>query len=218
MKSTVLVALLQSTCLAQGIITTVVGNDAIFQDDGKPALSAALIGPTGMALDSTGNLFVASPSLNMVLKVNTRDGDFGAAADRGAEFAGRRVHTERHRPRRGHRGPRGAGRTQSVVGSGNPAHSGDALVIYCDGLGDVDPRQIAGSETPFMPLSQTLETVTVTIGGVDAPVFFAGLTPGFTGLYQVNAFVPAGMAPGDNVPLVITQSGRSSPAVMISIR
>jgi uncharacterized protein (TIGR03437 family) len=38
--------------------------------------------------------------------------------------------------------------------------------------------------------------VTVKIGGVDAPVQFAGLAPGYAGLYQVNAvlpLVPAGM-------------------------
>ena len=108
--------------------------------------------------------------------------------------------------------------TQSVVSSTNPAHAYEALIIYCAGLGDVNPRQIAGQPVPFSPLSTTLDAVKVTIGGIDAPVFFAGLTPGFTGLYQVNAYVPTGVAPGDNVQLVIAQAGRTSPPVTISVR
>jgi uncharacterized protein (TIGR03437 family) len=108
--------------------------------------------------------------------------------------------------------------TQSIVSTDNPAHAYDAVVIYCAGLGDVDPRQIAGQQATFAPLSQTLDPVKVTIGGVDAPVFFAGVTPGFTGLYQVNAFVPTGVTPGDNVSLVITQAGRPGPPVSISVR
>jgi uncharacterized protein (TIGR03437 family) len=107
---------------------------------------------------------------------------------------------------------------QSVVSTDNPAHAFEALVIYCAGLGDVSPRQVAGQQATFSPLSQTIDPVTVTIGGLDAPVAFAGVTPGFTGLYQVNAYVPSGVTPGDNVPLVITQSGRSSPPVSISVR
>ena len=91
-------------------------------------------------------------------------------------------------------------------------------MIYCSGLGDVDPRQIAGVPVPATPLTTTLEAVTVTIGGRPAQVFFAGLTSGFTGLYQVNAFVPTGVTPGDSVPLVISQSGRSSPPVTIAVR
>jgi hypothetical protein len=63
--------LLAATAAAQGVITTVAGNDAIFVDDGKPAVSAAIVGPTGLAIDSAGNLFVASPPLNMVFKVDT---------------------------------------------------------------------------------------------------------------------------------------------------
>jgi uncharacterized protein (TIGR03437 family) len=108
--------------------------------------------------------------------------------------------------------------TQSIVSPASPTMANEALVIYCAGLGDVDPRQIAGQQVPFTPLSSTLDTVTVTIGGVNAPVFFAGVTPGFTGLYQVNVYVPAGLTPGDNVPLVITQAGRNSPPVSISVR
>jgi uncharacterized protein (TIGR03437 family) len=108
--------------------------------------------------------------------------------------------------------------TQSVVSTSNPTTAYEALVIYCAGLGDVNPRLIAGQQAPFMPLSLTLDTATVTIGGVPAPVFFAGATPGFTGLYQVNAYVPTGVTSGDSVPLVITQAGRTSPPVTISVR
>ncbi len=108
--------------------------------------------------------------------------------------------------------------TQSLVAADNPVSFNDTIVIYSDGLGNVDPQAIAGSETPLSPLSRTLDAVAVSIGGVPARVFFAGLTPGFTGLYQVNAVVPSGVVPGDNVPLVITQAGRSSPPVSISVR
>jgi len=108
--------------------------------------------------------------------------------------------------------------TQSLVGPDNPATGYDAIVIYCDGLGNVDPQAVAGAEAPVAPLSQALDPVRVTIGGIVAPVFFAGLTPGFTGLYQINAYVPTGVAPGDGVPLIITQAGRTSPAVSISVR
>ena len=44
------------------------------------------------------------------------------------------------------------------------------------------------------------------------------LTPGFTGLYQINARVPAGVMAGGEVPLVIEQSGRQSPPVKLVVR
>jgi uncharacterized protein (TIGR03437 family) len=40
-----------------------------------------------------------------------------------------------------------------------------------------------------------LQPITATIGGQPATVSFAGLTPGFVGLVQVNLVVPA-LAPG----------------------
>ena len=79
--------------------------------------------------------------------------------------------------------------------------AGDAIVIYCAGLGAVNPPVTAGTAAPSSPPAITTNPVTVTIGGKTAQVFFSGLVGGFAGLYQVNAYVPKGITPGDAVPL-----------------
>jgi uncharacterized protein (TIGR03437 family) len=100
-----------------------------------------------------------------------------------------------------------------------PAKAGDVLQIYCTGLGPVSPKVTAGSATPTDTLYQTTNTVTMTIGGVQVTPLFAGLTPGFTGLYQINAIVPAGVMPGDQVPVVITVGGAyQSPTVTMAVK
>lgn len=108
--------------------------------------------------------------------------------------------------------------SQSIVGPGNGVTAGDAIVIYCAGLGSVEPGALAGSAAPVDPLARIPEGIRVTIGGLEAQVFFAGLTPGFTGLYQVNALVPEGVAPGNSVPLVLSQGDRASPPVTVAVR
>ena len=108
--------------------------------------------------------------------------------------------------------------SQVEAGGGNAAAAGDAVVVYCTGLGDVTPRAVAGSPAPPSPLSYVIDPVTVTIGSVNAPVFFAGLSPGFTGLYQVNATVPSGIAPSQQAPLVLSQGGRASATTTIPVQ
>jgi uncharacterized protein (TIGR03437 family) len=105
-----------------------------------------------------------------------------------------------------------------VNGSGGSATAGDALVIYAAGLGSVSPPVPAGTAAPASSTSQTTIPVTVTIGGISAPVAFAGLAPGFVGLYQINATVPPGIAPGANVPVVVSVGGASSSPVTVPIR
>jgi uncharacterized protein (TIGR03437 family) len=105
-----------------------------------------------------------------------------------------------------------------VVGKGNSAAAGDTVVIYCTGLGDVTPRAVAGYPAPPLPLSSTIEAVTVTIGGVNVPVSFAGLAPGETGVYQVNVTIPSGIAANQQAPLVLSQGGRTSATVTIPVQ
>ena len=70
-----------------------------------------------------------------------------------------------------------------------------ALPIYGTGLGATDPFVPAGMPAPSVPLARAFPPQ-VTMGGRAATVFFAGLTPGLAGLYQVNAIVPPGLRPG----------------------
>jgi len=76
----------------------------------------------------------------------------------------------------------------------------------------------SGERAPLDKLANTAVPVQVTIGGQPATVSFAGLAPGWVGLYQVNVQVPSGVTPGSAVPVVITQNGISSNTVTIAVR
>ncbi|HEX5229262.1 MAG TPA: hypothetical protein VFW44_16215 [Bryobacteraceae bacterium] len=102
--------------------------------------------------------------------------------------------------------------------SANPASKGDALEIFSTGLGAVNPPVTAGSAASTTVLSRTDDEVTVTVGGQSAQVLFAGLAPGFVGLYQVNVLMPAGVAPGNSVPVILSQGDAVSPTVTVSVK
>ena len=92
-----------------------------------------------------------------------------------------------------------------VVTSTNPVHRGDTLSIYLTGLGKVNPPVADGVAAPSSPLSETLITPSVQVGGVDASVQFSGLVPGYVGLYLLNVTVSPSAPLGLSVPLTITQ-------------
>jgi len=60
--------------------------------------------------------------------------------------------------------------------------------------------------------------VKVTIGGVDAPVAFAGSQPSLTGLDQINARLPRTLAGRGEVDVVVTVDGKIANAVRVSIK
>ena len=100
-----------------------------------------------------------------------------------------------------------------LADTADPAVAGETVLIYCTGLGAVssapaDGAAGKGQETTAKPV--------VMIGGSNAPVSFSGLAPGFVGLYQINAQVPAGLKSG-NQPVVITMGSTSSNSVLLPV-
>jgi uncharacterized protein (TIGR03437 family) len=72
---------------------------------------------------------------------------------------------------------------------------------------------VTGHAAPGQAFPVT-ETVSAMIAGVAATVDYAGLTPGFIGLYQANIVVPK-IGAGDH-NMVITIGGTSSAAALVS--
>jgi uncharacterized protein (TIGR03437 family) len=94
----------------------------------------------------------------------------------------------------------------------------DVLAVFGTGLGPVagpngEPQPTDGAAASGTLVFRTTAQVTATLGGVDAPVLFSGLTPTLVSLDQVNVTVPAGAPSGDAVPLVITVTDANGKAI-----
>ncbi len=99
-----------------------------------------------------------------------------------------------------------------------PASGGGVLVIYATGLGAVDSA-IGNGQNSSDKLRRTTATPNVLIGSRPAQVLFSGLTPQFTGVYQINVLIPESADPGSTIPLQIQMGGTTSTdLVTIAIR
>ncbi len=94
---------------------------------------------------------------------------------------------------------------------------GDSLVIYCTGLGAINQSLAPGQPAPATPVS-TVNTVSVSIGGKNLPVEFAGLVPGYPGIYQVTGTVPPNAPVGKNIPITVSVAGQTSAAVQVAVQ
>ncbi len=112
--------------------------------------------------------------------------------------------------------PAGGG-TPYLANANAPAHAGDTIVVYCTGLGTVNPA-VADGAAPGPQLSNTTSTPLLMIGEQSAHVNFSGLAPIYAGLYQVNAVVPSGTQTGATVPVTLSIDGQTSPLVTLAIQ
>jgi uncharacterized protein (TIGR03437 family) len=97
----------------------------------------------------------------------------------------------------------------SLIGPTNPLPRGQTAIIFATGLGAVTQN---GS------VSTANATVAVVLNGVELAVQFAGLAPGFPGLYQVNVAIPTSTPPGLGIPLTLKVGGHLGNVVGVALQ
>ncbi|MBK9170847.1 MAG: hypothetical protein IPM24_25790 [Bryobacterales bacterium] len=96
-----------------------------------------------------------------------------------------------------------------------PARRDSVLTLYLTGMGPTNPPVASGTASPADPLGRV--NATVRLGGREITPLFAGLTPGFVGLYQVNFQIPADSSTGE-LRLTVTQDGISSNETTLTVQ
>jgi len=107
----------------------------------------------------------------------------------------------------------------------HPAKAGDVLVIDAIGLGQTSPAVTEGAVAPTSPLATVPSISKVLFGGggfagesIAVTPMFAGLTPGYAGLYQINVSVPPGLPPGEALVILLGDNGVLSKISFISVQ
>jgi len=104
----------------------------------------------------------------------------------------------------------------TLVSPSAPAKAGEVVLIFLTGMGQVSGQISAGQAAPASPPLTVTAQVQVEIGsGSRLTPSYAGLAPGFAGLYQVNVQVPP--LAGGNYTLRIIAAGSSSNAVTLAV-
>jgi len=93
----------------------------------------------------------------------------------------------------------------SVSGlSSQAAQPGDTIILYGVGFGPVTPATPAGQIVSGT--NALVSPIRISIGGVQAQVTYAGLSPGSVGLYQFNVVVPS-VSANNATPVTFTLGG-----------
>ncbi len=117
----------------------------------------------------------------------------------------------------------GAGRAVALNSNGslntaeNAAARSKLLTLFATGHGATSPEWATGRAASAFPLIHVPAEIKVFIGGVEARIQFAGLTPGTVGVLQLNV-EPAFGTPTGEQPVVVTIGGFSSQTATIAIR
>jgi uncharacterized protein (TIGR03437 family) len=101
----------------------------------------------------------------------------------------------------------------SLITTSAPAQPGDTVVLYATGLGQTAPPAVYGMLPTQAAILKPGGDFSVQLDGsaVDASaVSYAGVAPGFAGLYQINLTLPA--STGGNPEIRIGLAGSSSPS------
>ncbi len=103
----------------------------------------------------------------------------------------------------------------SLVTGARRLKRGSVGILLATGLGDVTPALAANQQTAG-DIHILVGVASLKIGGWNAHIEYAGLLPGYAGVYQINFDVPEDVDPG-LVPVILTINGKPSNTVMTQI-
>jgi uncharacterized protein (TIGR03437 family) len=95
----------------------------------------------------------------------------------------------------------------SRVTQASPVKAGEYLAMFCTGLGVTNPPAVEGQ--PAQPAQILPGYFFVDVNSREAMPSYAGLAPGYAGLYQVNFQLPADQESGMTVVSFYSSSGQS---------
>ncbi|HTW66019.1 MAG TPA: choice-of-anchor tandem repeat GloVer-containing protein [Bryobacteraceae bacterium] len=102
-----------------------------------------------------------------------------------------------------------------IASPSNPIPRGGTAFFYATGLGALQPAVADGAASPASP---AVATPTVLVGGITAPVIYAGQAPGYPGVNQINITIPQNTPTGNAVPLQIqTADGTLTTSNLVTI-
>jgi uncharacterized protein (TIGR03437 family) len=103
---------------------------------------------------------------------------------------------------------------------GVSGRAGQAITLFITGDGALTPALATGAApaagTSVTNLPAPIQNVTMTVGGVNAPIFFIGVPPGLVGVTQVNYSVPSGLALGPQA-VIVKVGGVATQAAMLTV-
>jgi uncharacterized protein (TIGR03437 family) len=115
----------------------------------------------------------------------------------------------------------------SPVNSDTPAHPGEIVVLYGTGLGQTtvpldsqsDGRLVAAADPITLRIQRFADLrVTLDDTAIDQQlIFWAGLTPGCAGVYQINLQLPDSLGPDPQIRIWIGDQG-SAPDVRLAVQ
>ncbi|MBM3783561.1 MAG: hypothetical protein FJW30_04330 [Acidobacteria bacterium] len=108
----------------------------------------------------------------------------------------------------------------SLLTLDDPAVAGDVVILYAAGLGNTSPA-VNGLSIPLNAAPIALRRqFAVLLNGEPIPdenIFYAGVTPGFAGLYQVNFRLPESTASNPEIRLRLPNQ-TSPPSLTLPVR
>jgi len=101
----------------------------------------------------------------------------------------------------------------SLIDEQAPARPDQWIILWATGLGEVTPPAVSGAIPRQAATLQQIQSFRVLLDGTPLDpglVGYAGLAPGWGGLYQVNLRVPGGLGPDPEIRLAVGEE--ASPA------